>query len=80
MTRHGHAARAARLLKNCQAGLPHPIRLIFQPADEDGGGVEAMIAGGALDGVACVFGIYVLPQHPRGLTSTRKLCRWGLRC
>jgi len=39
--------------------LPSPVRLIFQPAEEEGAGASAMIAEGALDGVAMIFGGHV---------------------
>lgn len=39
--------------------LPAPVRLIFQPAEEEGAGAKAMIREGALDGVAAIFGGHV---------------------
>ncbi len=39
--------------------LPAPVRLIFQPAEEEGAGAKAMIQEGALDGVAAIFGGHV---------------------
>jgi len=38
---------------------PSPVRLIFQPAEEEGAGASAMMAEGALDGVAMIFGGHV---------------------
>lgn len=38
---------------------PLPVRLLFQPAEEHGTGADAMIADGALDGVAMIFGGHV---------------------
>lgn len=49
---------AASLLAADQP-LPAPIRLIFQPAEETGEGAKAMIAAGALDNVAMIFGGHV---------------------
>jgi amidohydrolase len=45
---------ATLLLEN--APLPCPIRLIFQPAEEDTDGARKMIEGGALDDVEMIFG------------------------
>ncbi len=49
---------AAELLVR-DGDLPAPVRLIFQPAEEEGSGAKAMIQEGALDGVAAIFGGHV---------------------
>jgi amidohydrolase len=46
--------------------LPHPVRLLFQPAEELGEGAKAMIAEGALDGVSMIFGGHLDPHFPTG--------------
>ena len=46
--------------------LPAPVRLIFQPAEETGGGAPAMMAAGALDDVAMIFGGHVDRHFPVG--------------
>ena len=46
---------AAALLSE-EADLPAPVRLIFQPAEEQGTGALAMIKAGALDGAGMIFG------------------------
>jgi hippurate hydrolase len=46
---------AARLLHR-SGPLPAPVRLIFQPGEEQGNGAERMVAGGALEEVAMIFG------------------------
>lgn len=49
---------AAELLVR-DGDLPAPVRLIFQPAEEEGAGAKAMIQEGVLDGVAAIFGGHV---------------------
>lgn len=49
---------AASLLATDKA-LPAPIRMIFQPAEETGEGAKSMIAAGALENVAMIFGGHV---------------------
>ncbi len=46
--------------------LAAPVRLIFQPAEETGRGAQAMIAAGALDGAAMIFGGHVDRHFPLG--------------
>jgi amidohydrolase len=61
---------AAKLLKQNQSRLTRPVRLIFQPAEEHAGGAEAMISGGALDGVGSIFGMHVWSKLPAGVLGT----------
>jgi len=56
---------AASLLA-AEEELPAPVRLIFQPAEELGEGAKAMIARGALEGVALIFGAHIDPRFPTG--------------
>ncbi|MEN8142188.1 MAG: M20 family metallopeptidase, partial [Thermodesulfobacteriota bacterium] len=56
----GHIAMllgAAALLKD--ANIQGQVKLIFQPAEEGGGGAESMIRDGALDGVDIIFGGHI---------------------
>lgn len=69
-----HAAMlmgAARLLWEMKADIPGTVRLLFQPAEETEGGAEPMIAAGAMDGVAAVYGLHVAAQSPVGRIQTR---------
>lgn len=56
---------------------PNPITLLFQPAEEGGGGAEVLVAEGALSGdvigppVARAFGLHGWPQLPVGSVGTR---------
>ena len=64
----GHATMllaAARILSR-KKDLPAPIRLIFQPAEEQGSGAKAMIEDGVLDGVGMIFGGHLDRHFPTG--------------
>ena len=69
----GHDAHMALALGVAQAFADHPelaqgrsLRLIFQPAEEKGGGAECMVAGGAIDGVEALFGCHIWSPTPLG--------------
>lgn len=64
---------AARVLKAHEAELAGTVRLIFQPAEEDGGGGERMCDDGALAGpdVDRVLGLHVWPWLPTGTIGGR---------
>jgi len=51
------------------------VRLLFQPAEEGGGGASTCIAEGALDGVDAAFGIHVWNELPLGTVA---LTRGGI--
>ena len=71
----GHCAHmamligAAHLLANDPP--PGPVRLVFQPAEERGGGARVAIADGALDGVAAIFGAHVTHEWETGNIMVR---------
>ena len=75
----GHTATllgAAAVLKELAADLPVCVKLLFQPAEEGGGGGERMVRAGVLDGrvgppVAAIFGLHGWPGLPVGTVSTR---------
>lgn len=54
---------AAAVLHEHRQDLNGNVRLIFQPAEEHGRipGAQAMIDGGALDGVDAIFGLHIMP-------------------
>jgi hippurate hydrolase len=63
----GHVAillGAAALLKNQEKELPGRVVLLFQPAEEGGGGAQTMISEGCLKGVGLIFGGH-LDRHFR---------------
>ncbi|HYE33987.1 M20 family metallopeptidase [Methylocaldum sp.] len=63
----GHMAMvlgAATLLKNDPP--PGTVLLVFQPAEERGGGSRVIIRSGALSGVSAIFGGHVTGHYPVG--------------
>lgn len=65
----GHTAAlfaTAGWLKQHEAGLPGPVTLLFQPAEEGGHGARQMITEGALEGVQEVYGWHNWPAIPYG--------------
>jgi len=56
---------AGRILSK-QNDLPAPVRLIFQPAEEQGTGAKAMIDDGVLENVAMIFGGHLDRHFPTG--------------
>jgi amidohydrolase len=78
----GHVAvllGAARVLREIskRRGLPRPVTLVFQPAEEGGGGGRMMVEDGALDGsrigpaVARIYGLHGWPMLGLGQVATR---------
>ncbi|MGD1013218.1 MAG: M20 family metallopeptidase [Acidimicrobiales bacterium] len=63
----------AEVLSKRQADLAGEYTLLFQPAEEGGGGARAMIEGGVLDEhpVDFVIGAHVTSLAPVGLVGTR---------
>lgn len=66
------AIGAAYLLKESQAELNGTVRLIFQPAEESGGGAEKVISDGQLDGVEAIIGIHNKPNLPVGTIGLKE--------
>lgn len=53
--------------------LPRNVLLIFQPAEETGGGAQRIVESGALEryGVSRIFALHVQPSLPSGALSAR---------
>jgi amidohydrolase len=68
----GHTAimlTVARVLKRCEEVLVGKIYFVFQPAEECGGGAEAMIADGLLERMKpdCCGGLHLWSEEPTGM-------------
>ncbi|AWR98175.1 amidohydrolase [Acidianus sulfidivorans JP7] len=65
---------AASLLVKNKDLISGEVRLIFQPAEEDGGlgGAKPMIDAGVMKGVDYVFGLHISSAYPKGVFATRK--------
>lgn len=78
----GHTAillGAARVLSQLEH-RPNPVTLVFQPAEEGGGGGDKMCRDGALDGdvsngfgppIARMYGLHGWPGEPLGTVATK---------
>ena len=60
------ALAAARILLERRADLPGSVRVLFQPAEEGGGGARQMIEAGVLEGVSAAVGQHVFARMPEG--------------
>ena len=64
-------AVAAKMLSRRKDKLAGTVRFLFQCAEEVNQGARAMIADGALDGVAEIYGLHNLPTLAAGKVATR---------
>jgi len=63
---------AAQILYNYRKHLEGSIKLIFQPAEEGGGGAKLIVDAGHLKNVEAVFGLHVWSPLPSGVIGIRK--------
>jgi len=71
----GHCAHMAMLIGAAELLVrdppPGPVHLIFQPAEESGGGARTAIADGGLDNVAVIFAGHVTHEYETGCIMVR---------
>jgi amidohydrolase len=75
----GHMATligTAAVLREIAGSLPVCVKLIFQPAEEFGGGAEKLVRAGVLDGklgppVRAIFGLHGWPGLPVGIVASK---------
>jgi len=63
---------AAKILQKYRDQIKGKIKLIFQPAEEGGGGGKQIVDAGVLDDVDYVFGMHVWKEQQAGKIGTRK--------
>ncbi|KAK9066105.1 hypothetical protein SSX86_015507 [Deinandra increscens subsp. villosa] len=62
---------AAKILKHHSHLLKGTVVLVFQPAEEGGGGAKVVVDSGYLENVKAIFGLHVSPQQPLGQVFSR---------
>ncbi|KAL2338001.1 hypothetical protein Fmac_012447 [Flemingia macrophylla] len=62
---------AAKILKQHENEIQGTIVLVFQPAEEGGGGAKKIVDSGALKNVTAIFGLHVVPEIPVGEVASR---------
>ncbi|GHV27341.1 putative hydrolase YtnL [Synergistales bacterium] len=60
---------AAALLYERRASLAGTVRLLFQPAEEDGGGARKIIEAGGMEEVSEVYGLHVHAENAPGVIA-----------
>ena len=61
----------ADILSKRRTELTGNIKFLFQPAEEQIGGAEPMVAEGALRGVDGIIGLHLISNHPLGMVGVR---------
>ncbi|KAH1067631.1 hypothetical protein J1N35_032618 [Gossypium stocksii] len=62
---------AAKMLQEHRNDLQGTVVLIFQPAEEGGGGAKKLLDAGALNNVDAIFALHVSTKFPIGVVASR---------